>query len=80
MVDMGIAQTPTTQEYTHVYHMWERIEYNKRKWAHFNARFQEVYLDRQELEQTAGETVYASTNNVKQGDMEDTFMNFELET
>ena len=38
--------------------------------------FQETYLDREELEQTAGTSVYGSAKNVKHGKEEDAFMNF----
>ena len=42
---------------------------------HFRAHFWEAYLDREELEQTAGEAGYESTNNVKHGKIEDDFVN-----
>ena len=38
--------------------------------------FQEAYLDREELEQTTSVAGYGSANNVKHGEMEDSFMNF----
>ena len=42
--------------------------------------FQEAYIDREGLEQTAGAAGYGSANNTKQGKMEDDFMNFASTT
>ena len=62
---MVIAQFLLTQEYTHSYCVWKNISVKKRTWVHFKTYFQESYLYREELEQTAGAAGYGSANNVK---------------
>ena len=49
-------------------------------WVRFKSHFQESYLDREEIEKTDGAAGYGSSNNVKHGDMEDTFMKFASDT
>ena len=46
----------------------------------FKTHFQEAYLDREELEKTAGAAGCGSANNIKHREMEDAFMNFALLT
>ena len=41
---------------------------------------QEAYLEREELDQTAGAAGYGSTNSVKHGKMEDALLNFASAT
>ena len=60
--------------------MWNSIVAGNRTWVRFKSRFQGSYLDREELKQTAGVAGYKSANNVKHGDMEDTFMHLESAT
>ena len=40
LVDMGVAKSLATQEYTHSYRMWKIIANNDRKWLQFKAHFQ----------------------------------------
>ena len=40
LVDMGVAKSLATQEYTHSYRMWKIIANNDRTWLQFKAHFQ----------------------------------------
>ena len=77
---MGIAKIMATQEYIHVYRMWNSIAADNRTWVQFKSHFQESYIDREYLRQTAGVVGYGSANNVKHSEMEDSFMNFASAT
>ena len=46
----------------------------------FKANLHEAYLDREDLEQTAGAAGYGSVNNIKYDKMEDAFVNFVTTT
>ena len=73
---MGIEKVLVTQEYTHTYCMRKSIDASDCMWVRLKSNFQEAYLEREELKHTSGVSGYGSANNVKNGDMEDTFMNF----
>ena len=60
--------------------MWKIIAATDFTWVRFKAYFQEVYLDMEELKQTAGAEEYGISNNVKHGKMKDIFMNFASAT
>ena len=51
--DMDVAKILATQKYTHTHRMWKRVAANDITWVRFKAHFQEAYMDREELEQTA---------------------------
>ena len=80
LADMGIYQTPVTQECTHAYRMWKIILENERTWVSFRTNFKEEYLYWEELEQRAGASGYRSVNNVEHRYTEDIFMNFASST
>ena len=77
---MGVAKILATQEYTHAYFMWNIITADDLTWVRFKANFQEAYLDRKDIKQTAGGAGYVSAKSVKHGKMEDDFMNFASDT
>ena len=77
---MGVAKILVAQEYTYEYCMWKSLTANDRTWVRFKAHFQEAYLDREELKQTAGAAGYGTANYVKYGKIEDAFMNFASAT
>ena len=56
--------------------MWKSIADDERTWMCFKANLHEAYLDREDLEQTAGAAGYGSVNNIKYDKMEDAFVNF----
>ena len=60
--------------------MCKSIVEDNRTWAQLKSKFQEAYLDREYLKQTAGAARYGTAHNVKSGDMEDYFMNFVSDT
>ena len=40
LIDMGVAKSLATQEYTHSYRMWKSIANDDRTWLQFKAHFQ----------------------------------------
>ena len=63
-----------------MYCIWKSIIDDDRTWVRLEAHFQGAYLDREEIEQTAGAAGYGSPNNANHGEIEDTFMNFATAT
>ena len=53
LAGMGVAKILLNQEYTHVYRTWKNIDADDFTWVRFKAHFKKVYLDREEIEQTA---------------------------
>ena len=62
--------------------MWKIISANDRTRVRLKEIFQESNLDREDIKQTERDEGYGygRANNVKQGEMEDAFMNFALAT
>ena len=60
--------------------MWKSIADDYFIWMRFKAHIQELNLDREELEQTVRSASYEITNNVKNGETEEAFMDFVLAT
>ena len=80
LADTGIKRILVMLEYTHAYRTWNNIVAYNCTWVQLELHFQESYLDREELEQTAGAAGYGSANNEKHGKMRDAFMNFASST
>ena len=56
--------------------MWNSITANDLTRGFLKENLQSSYLDREKLDQTEVSADCSSANNVKHGEMEDTFMNF----
>ena len=72
---MGIAKILAMQEYAHAYRMWKSIAADDSTWVRSKAHFQETYMEREDMEQTARVAGYVRPNNAKHGEMEDEFTN-----
>ena len=80
IADMGVAKILVTQEYTHAYCMWKIIAADNCTCVRLKFNFQEAHLEIEQLEQTAGAPGYGSVNSIKNGEIQDAFMDFESAT
>ena len=60
--------------------MWKSIAEDNCTWVRLRSHFQRAYLDREEIDHTAGTAGYGSANNFKNGDMEDALTNLVTDT